>query len=96
MDFQEARRLADVAVRPTWAPRSPANTPKPPGTFAVSTKGWEDADYFGVVIGPMEKMGAKPTHLVSKRDESVRPVTALDAVRVLAMTGISVSLGVQL
>jgi len=54
IDFQEARRLADVALRPDWDPRYGETSDTPAGTFYVAPWGWEDAWAYQVVVGAQE------------------------------------------
>lgn len=44
--FEEARRIADAEMRPTWAPDD--------GTFVVSPYGWEDATHWRIEAGARE------------------------------------------
>lgn len=80
IDFKEAQRLTDVALRPDWT--------KPP--LYVSDAGWEDQWGFGVsaqnAAGIPPGLIPGPTHIVTKAGGSVRKVTLGDAARILLMT----------
>lgn len=88
MDLAEARRLADMALRPTWGKRAGESRAVVAQTFWVAPWAWEDQWGYAVAVGPETSPPKKPTHIVTKAGGTVRAVVTADAARLAAMASV--------